>query len=457
MADRNRPEINPEVIIIGGGFAGVSAAAVLADAGVSVLLLEKKRLLGGRAFSFVDTESNEVIDNGQHLLMRCYQNTLDLLAKLKTDTHLLFQHSLEVDFLDDTGTYYRFKSSRHGSFLRLVIGFLKWRYLSLREKAQSCLAPLFFPFMNLKNLTVGQWLKLSLQPQRMRDSFWAPLCYAALNEPPDKASATLFKKVLTEAFRGSGGRDGLIFPKAGLTDLTGERARQYLEERGGAVKTGCAVSRIQIQNNKVAEVKDIHGNKWTPKAVISALPPSALHKLLQKQPEQVPPSLADLDQCRSTPILSIHLWLSRSITGRPFFTLIDSPIHWIFNRRQLWGLPEKETQFLSLVVSGAYDWMSFSNEEIQAKVEQELSRFFADFDPKNITRIKIIKEPEATLSSSPDMLKFRYGQKTEIENFFLAGDWTDTGLPATIESAVLSGKLAAQEALKTLKTKRAVP
>ncbi len=435
--------MNADVVVIGGGFAGISAALSLADQGVSVLLLEKKRVLGGRAFSYQDPQTFETVDNGQHLLMGCYHHTLELLEKLGTEEKLYRQPSLQVSFLDANHQWRQLSCPANKGFLGLLIAFLKIDFLSFSDKLKAAITlPFYFSKMKRADTTVQQWLKQAKQPRSLQKLFWEPLCYAALNESPERASSSLLHKVLEEAFLKRKGVDGLIFPKTGLTELMGEAAQRYLNERNGEIRTSCSVKKINVDQRKISSIELITNETLQPKAVISTLPPSSLKKIVSE--------FSYLSSCQSSPILSIHLWLKTPLASQPFFALLDSPLHWVFNRQKIWEIPEKAPYLYSLIVSGAHDWVLEPNEKIEQMVRQELTRFFPHFDATQIERIKIIKELEATLTPSAEMLRYRPKSKTSLENFFLAGDWTDTGLPATIESAVLSGKLAAAEVLKTL-------
>jgi len=439
-----------DVVVLGGGFAGISAAVQLVDAGFSVLVLEKKRLLGGRAFSYNDPETGEVVDNGQHLLMGCYHQTLDLLSKLKTEQKLFKQPGLQVDFLDEKGNFYRFDCPANGRSFNLVKALFGLSYLSFWEKCFTTLSLLFsFNKMNQKGKTVSQWLEEAHQPKKMRDYFWAPFCLAALNDSPDRASAALLKKILDVAFLSSPASHGLIFPQTGLSDLTGKAAQDYLESRHSRFQMNTSVKQIHFSKDQIERIELTNGETISPKFVISTLPPTALLKILPHSHNDEFDFVSSLKKLKSSPILSIHVWLNRALTEKPFFALLDSPIHWLFNRQAIWDCPPSPPYLYSLVISGAHEWIDRPNEEIQGCVERELTRFFPNFHPKQIERIKIIKEPHATLAPAVDCLPYRLNQKTKFKNFFLAGDWTDTGLPATIESAVLSGKLAVQELLKT--------
>lgn len=444
--------MNPDVVVIGGGFAGISAALELADQGKSVQLFEKKRFLGGRAFSYQDPQTSESIDNGQHLLMGCYHHTLSLLKKLNTQEHLYCQPSLQIDFLDSKNNFYQLDCPPKAGLFGLIKAFMKVHFLSFSDKMITALTlPLYFHQMKQPGLTVQAWLQQAKQPLKMQQLFWEPLCYAALNEAPERASSSLLHKVLEEAFIKNRGVDGLIFPKTGLTELTGQAAQQYLNKRNGSIHTASSVKKIHLNQNRVHSVELVNKENIQPKAVISALPPSSLNRLLSFEEENTSQGFSDLDKCKSAPILSIHLWLNKPLCTQMFLALLNSPIHWIFNRQKIWEMPEKPPYLYSLIISGAHEWAARSNEQIQRELFKELTHFFPHFQQDQLEQIKIIKELEATLSPSPDMLQYRLKQKTDFENFFLAGDWTDTGLPATIESAVLSGKLAAQECMNVLK------
>lgn len=440
-----------DVVVMGGGFAGIAAAAALAEQGRSVVVLERRRLLGGRACSFQDPASGEEIDNGQHLLMGCYRNTLELLEKIGTRDQLKSQESLQVEFLDDKGKIHELDCSRGPGVLGLLLGLLSLSSISVADKLRLIfLLPSIFLASSRNRQTVSEWLDRTWQSPQIQKHFWEPLCLASLNESPDRAAADLLKVVLREAFRGSKKSSALLFPMDGLSELTGEKAMQYLEARGGRVFTRLAVTRLQLDADKVAHAEFLDGKTIEAGAFISALPPAALAKILPAQFKSAHPSYDRLDQFQTSPILSIHLWLSKPLTDRPFLALLNSPIHWVFNRELIQRKIEAPYHPYSLIVSGAHDLAKFSNLALQTYLERELARYFPHFEAKQIQKIKIIKELEATILPSPEMQMRRLGTKTAMKNLFLAGDWTATGLPATIESAVVSGKLAAAEALKYL-------
>ncbi len=429
---------SPDVVVVGGGFAGLAAAVRLAGAGARVVLLERRGVLGGRAYSFVDPESGAVVDNGQHLFMRCYTETLALLRTLGTADRIAFQPRLAVDFVGPGGWQGRLDCPRLPPPLGLLVGLgrlpgLSWsdRLRMLRVGAAAAAAP----EAALEPLTVDAWLAGLGQPAAARRLFWEPLTLAALNDLPQVASARWLVAVLRRAFLGGRGASDLGFPTVGLSTLYTGQAQAYVEGRGGAVRTRAAAAALEVAGDRVVAVRVAGaggGERLLAGAVVCAVPHHALLPLLPQALAAAPP-FAGLARLGTSPIVSFHLWYDRPVTDRPFLGLLDSPLQWLFNRGS----------HITLVTSGARRLIDLGRAELTRLAAAELARLLPAASGARLVRAHVIKERYATPALPPGAGALRPGPRTPLANLVLAGDWTDTGLPGTIESAVASGHAAA--------------
>ncbi len=440
-----------DIVVIGGGFAGLAAAVRLAGAGARVTVLERRGVLGGRAYSFVEPESGAVLDNGQHLFMRCYRETLAFLETLGTADRIAFQRRLAVEFVGEDGRTARLDCPPLPAPLHLVAGLLRFDGLGLADRLRmlrvgAALAAAArageAATARLEALTVEAWLASLGQSAASRRLFWDPLTLATLNDGPDVASARWLVAVLRRAFLEGARAGDLGFATAGLSDLYTEQARAYVEARGGTVRTRAAVAGLEVAGDRVVAVRlapgdglssDARGGAWLPvEAVVSAVPHYALPALLPPALAARPP-FAGLAGLGTSPIVSFHLWYDRPITDRPFLGLLDSPLHWLFDRGS----------HVTVVTSGARTLIDLSRSELTALAAREVERLVPGARGARLVHAHVIKERYATPSLAPGAGRLRPGPRTPLANLILAGDWTATGLPGTIEGAVTSGHAAA--------------
>jgi hydroxysqualene dehydroxylase len=418
-----------KVLIIGGGFAGLTSAAYLSNSGFKVELIEASKKLGGRAYSLIDKESGSVIDNGQHILMGCYTETLKFLNLIGAKKNLIFQSDLEVNFLKENNQLFPLKASPLFYPFNLLFGLLNYKALTLSERLK--LLKFFFKIYfysesELKKLTVYQWLLLERQTENIIKSFWEILAVGALNTNLKKASAKIFSDVLKEIFFSGKAAAAIILPKDGLTETYCDNAVTLIKNSGGEIITGETVKKFEYSSNKIFKIitdqREIENFDY----VISAVPHFAIKKVM-------PELFSNNFEFEYSGILTVHLWLKENNLAKKFYGLINSKVHWIFNH----------DKHITLVTSDANDLMDLSHEEIYEMVLKELEKF-AGINKDDIRSYKIIKEKRSTFIPSNQIESERPSSNTKYKNFFLAGDWTDTGLPSTIESASKSGRIAAQ-------------
>jgi squalene synthase HpnD len=436
-----RPPAPKKVAVLGAGYAGLAAALELLRRGHDVTLVEARALLGGRAHSFSEVKTGQVLDNGQHILMGCYHETLDLLQQLGVEDRLYSPPSMAVPFL----------SPRGGSTLaatlpapfHLVSALLGFGEMNAADKfsAATLAVRLRLGARPTATETVQAWLARWKQTPNAVRALWEPLCLAALNEPVATASAALFATVIGRSFLGGADDAKILLSKVGLSQLFAPEVRRLLEMCGGTLQLQAPVSALRFGSGRIEAVVLGDGTVLQPDAVVSALPWHVLRGLL-------PAESGLAEKCRAiqdAPIVSLHLWLDRRVLDSPFVGLLDSPVHWVFSREHIHGPePDQPGHVITAVVSGARDLVDKSAAELEELTLREIGRFIPAVREAKVLHRMVYKARSATFAATPEAEPLRPGAETEWGNFWLAGDWTATGLPATIEGAVLSGRTAAR-------------
>jgi squalene-associated FAD-dependent desaturase len=417
-------------IVIGGGIAGLTSAAYLSKQNIKVTLLESSPKLGGRAYSFTEQKFNDVVDNGQHILMGCYSDTLHFLKLIGAKENFIYQKSLKVNFLTKEGMHVRLKSFTSIYPFNLLIAMLNFNVITFAERLSLLKFVIKLPFISHQKLSdknVRDWLKEEKQSDDTIKSLWEIIAVGALNTNIDKASAFMFREILMKIFFNGNFSATIILPKFGLSDTYVKNAKEFIESNGGEIKLSSGVKEFIINDNKIVEIKTADEVYRNFDCVISAIPFYALNNIY---PEFLGNEKLEFEY---SSILNIHIWLKNNPLKEQFYGLIDSPVHWIFNKGN----------HINLVISDADYLIDKSAEDIYKTCLSELIRY-TNVEESDILQYKVLKEKRATFIPSNKIINTRPPSKTKIVNLFLAGDWTDTGLPSTIESAVKSGRIAAE-------------
>lgn len=437
-------------IVIGGGLAGLSAATRLARSGREVIVLERKAAAGGRAGSAPEPVTGEPVDTGQHIFMGCYRHTLDWFAELGTRDTLWFQDRLEVPYRRRGGAQVVFRAAKLPPPLHLLGGLAALEGLTPFEKARLLgLAAAFGRLDRLDSMTASRWLDQIGVPKTARELVLEPLAIAALNELPDAVSALPLAITLREL--ASTGHRGLAlgFAVTGLGDTYVKAATDRIVAAGGSVRGGTWATRLLVgEGGRVAGVKLASGDTLEAPEVISAIPPWDLESLIAEVAALK--ALAEAaGKFKPSPIVTVHLWLDRQIHAGRLTGLVNSKFHWLFDRTEIIGGGAAGEEHLCLVKSGARDMLGSKPDALTKLAEEELRAYLPEMAPAKVLRSRVVWDPNATVSLTPGTDAHRPGPNTAVPGFFVAGDWTRTGLPATIESAVKSGELAARVVLSS--------
>jgi squalene-associated FAD-dependent desaturase len=447
-----------DAIVIGAGFAGLSAAVRMTRDGARVLVLEGRARLGGRATALPDRESGGAVDNGQHVLFGCYTETFDFLREVNALDHVRVQPQLAVTMIDRAGARSRLVCPVLPPPLHLLAGVLEWDALDWRDKlaALRMATPLGVARRQLKGgsdiaaspgETVDAWLVRNGQTDRTREMLWHPLALAALNQQPDVAVAPPFARVLAEMFGSDPRAAALALPVKPLDLMYAEPARAYIEGRGGTVETGVP-ARLLVDRG-VVEVYAA-GEPRTAAVVVSAVPWFALSDLFEGTPPELSEILSRAGAMAASPILTVNLWLDRPVVLGSPGSGIDDPLVGLPGRAMQWvfdkgAIPGESASHLSLVSSGASPLVSQTNDQLIAAAHRELLEAVPGARAARLLRATVIREPKATFSLAPGQPR-RPDTRTPVRGLLFAGDWVETGLPGTIEGAVRSGHLAAAAA-----------
>lgn len=437
-------------VVIGAGFAGLSAAVTMAERGVRVTVLEGKPALGGRAYSFADPDTGDFVDNGQHVLMGCYGETLDFLKRIGAYDQLVFHEDLEIEMLAGPGRSATLKTARLPGPLHMTGALLGYRHLSFAERLNvmrgglRMLAMRRFAQAELRHLTVAQLMDRLRQSEHARRCFWYPLSIATLNDEPECSSSALLAEVLKRAFFSRRRDSAFVYSRVGLSDLYCTGARRLIERAGGSVVPHSIVEMLELgPRGRVANVRLRDGRRIEASDFVSAVPAPQLLRFLPEN-AVADPFFARFADLSSSPIICVHVWLDREVTSSPFIGFIGATTQWLFNKRRIFAQRgEMHPGYLSFVISGARKLVDRSNDEILDIVIKDLHAMIPASREAKVVKSLVLKEKNATMAPDLRSHELRPTARTPIANFFLAGDWIQTGLPATIESAVISGRAAA--------------
>ena len=422
----------PLVVVVGAGLAGLACSAALAEAGLEVAVLEARPFPGGRAtsYSVPSREGNaEVIDNCQHVLLRCCVNLLDFYRRLGVDGKIKFHRTFR--FIEPGGRVSRFRAGLLPAPLHFTGAFLRLRFLGLSDKLAVARALLTLRRearrrSGLDEISMMDWLREKRQPPRAIDRFWRPVLVSAINEELDGMAASHGFQVMRLGFLSSRRGYQMGLSTAPLGELyAAELWRRFPRVR---FRFREPVRRLLIEDGRV------HGVECDRRILF------ADYYVLAVPFEQVSslaPELGfDAREWTHSPITGIHLWFDRRVTNLPHAVLLDRTIQWFFNK--------SDGRYLQLVVSASRSLLPMSKAEVVGLALKELAEFLPEVRDARLEKARVVKEVRATFAARPGLEALRPAAATRLPNLFLAGDWTRSGWPATMEGAVRSGYSAAE-------------
>jgi squalene-associated FAD-dependent desaturase len=449
---------SPTVAIAGGGLAGLAAACALADSGFRVTLFERRPYLGGRASSYQHPGTGEVVDNCQHVLFRVCTNLIEFYRRIGVEDKIRWFD--QMTFIEPSGRTSVMRASPFPAPLHTAPSFLGFPFLTVKDKITitRAIAALLFKTQPDTGKSFLDWCRAHGQTLNAIERFWKPILVSALSEDLDFISIPYAAQVVRESMKSREARH-MGVPTIPLTDLY-NRAGDYISARGGAIRLRHSIESFFPEPSCVSIPASENGELFD--YLILALPFENLARILPQTPESNP-LREQLTHFESAPITGIHLWFDRQITDLDHAVLLDRTIQWMFHKSRLLDknrdghdfsrvmkvsterrASAPEGSYIELVVSASKSLIDKSRAEIVDLALKEVREFFPAARNANLLKSAVIKEVHATYSPRPGIDAYRPQQATVWPRVFLAGDWTATGWPATMEGAVRSGYLAAE-------------
>jgi len=453
------------VLVIGGGLAGLSCAVALAEAGFRVRLLEKRPHLGGRATSYTLPDGSEV-DNCQHVTLECCTNLSDFYRRVGAEGKIRFYDRLY--FVDAQGRRSTIEAAPLPAPLHMAPSFVLFDALSFGDKRSIAGGLMAIALAGgdppgIEGISMLDWLHREKQTPGAIERYWRVVLVSALDEELARTDARYGIAVFWKAFLANkrGYRVGI--PTVPLGELY-QGCRQAVEKRGGEVRTRGGVREIRVSNRGFAGAVLEDGSEISADACVAATTHDVLIKMLPPEMTSESGPLEGLNHLRTSPITGVHFWYDRTVMTEPFLTLLDHTTQWVFNKtllcangtadhggsRPTMRADNKEgsgEQYLQLVISASYGLVQRSRQEIIDLCRRELADALPATREAVLRKATVIKEINATFSPEPGVDRWRPAQRSSVKDLYLAGDWTRTGWPATMEGAVRSGYLAAEALL----------
>ncbi len=432
-----------EVVVVGGGLAGMAAAVALAEAGQRVTLLEWRPYIGGRAYSYEHPAMGEVIDS-QHVVLGCCTNVVDLVGKAGVADWIRWYD--ELVFLEPNGRRSWLRPGVLPAPFHQTMSFLKASMLSIGDKAAigAGMAQFVSGYPKDDSESFAHWLKRTGQTERAIRHFWEPVVVGALNDSFERCSVKYAGKVFHESFLRSARAGRLGIPARPLTEFF-EPVAKLAQSKGVTVRMRTGVSGLRRDGQGWVLTMD-GGAEIRAEAVVLATDHRRATKLMSALPGA---DAADAGESGivSAPITTVHLWYDRDVTELDHAVLLDTRIQWMFAKSRIRGWGAERGCYLELVISASAAELAMPREEVLRRSLGEAAVFFPEMRAARLVKSSVLKEARATFSVAPGSDRLRAEQRTAWPGLYLAGDWTRTEWPSTMEGAVRSGRLAAGEML----------
>ena len=439
------------VVVVGGGLAGITAALDCAQGGAEVTLVEVRRRLGGAAYSF--EREGLHMDNGQHVFLRCCSAYRGLLERLGSTGLVSVQPRLEIPVLAPGRPPHRLRRSSFPAPAHLAAALARYPYLDLGERVGAARAALALGRLDpsdpaLDEQTFGDWLARRGQGPRAVAALWDLIALPTMNLPAAEASLGLAAFVFQEGLLASAGAGDIGFHVGTLQQIIGEPALRELRRAGVDVRLGWRAERLgRSEDGYRLEGRGPGGEELIDaQAAVVALPHDRAGGLLE-------PLLGGaLATLASSPIINLHVLYDRQVLDEPFAAGVGTPVQYVFDRTAAGGAPPG-TQYLAISLSGAAAEMQDSVSALRERYLEAMAELLPRARTAQVELFLVTREHAATFRAAPGSAALRPPSRTRLPGLALAGTWTDTGWPATLESAVLSGAAAARVVLGELEAK----
>jgi zeta-carotene desaturase len=437
--------MSSDVIVVGAGLAGLSAAVALAEDGARVTVLERRPYIGGRAYSYSHPALDETIDS-QHVVLGCCINLLSLAAKAGMASS--FRWYDELTFIESNGNRSLLKPSGLPAPSHQTLSFLNAPMLSLADKAAVASGLLRFlrDYPQDDTESFASWLKRTGQTERSIRHFWEPVVVGALNDGFENCSVKYAGKVFHESFLRSPEAGRLGIPAAPLSEFFSPIAA-YAQKLGADLRLKSGVDSITKTTDGRWLIRS-GADEYTAKHIVLATDFRQTNNLLATLPQsehETQERQQAYDRLIPAPITTIHLWYDRDVTGLDHAVLLDTRIQWVFTKSRIRRWPVERGSYQELVISASWPEIEMGREEILTPAIREFEGFFPKARNAKLIKSGVLKEARATFSVTPGLDRFRPAQRTQWPGIYLAGDFTRTEWPSTMEGAVRSGRFAAGE------------
>jgi squalene-associated FAD-dependent desaturase len=443
----------PRVVVVGGGLAGLASALACADGGAKVTVFEARPRLGGATFSF--RREGLWVDNGQHVFLRCCTAYRGFLSRIGAQDMTVLQDRMSIPVLSPRGRTGWLRRTGLPAPLHLAGSLARYPFLRPLDRMRAVRAALALTRLDpddpeLDRRTFGAWLAENGQSPAAVESLWNLIALPTLNLDANEASLALAAKVFRTGLLSERDAADVGYAKVPLSEVHAEPAARALEAAGAAVHLRAPVRRIAPTNGRGFDVIGEDGNTHAD-AVVVAVPHDRVQEIL---PQGALPDPAGPARLGASPIVNVHVVYDRQVMNEPFVAGVGSPVQWVFDRTRPSGL--EHGQYLAVSLSGADREIEERSEDLRERFLPALAALFPRAREARVERFFVTREHSATFRQGPGTRSLRPGPVTGIPGLFLAGAWTDTGWPATMEGAVRSGVAAAGEALASLGRARAV-
>ena len=430
------------VAVVGGGLAGMAAAARAVEHGFRVELFEANHHLGGRAGSFVDPKTGRLVDHCQHVAMRCCTQLADFCRR--TGVADCFGRHATLHFFGPEATRHDLTAVRLlPAPLHLLPGLMRLGYLSVGERLGIGRALWKLVREKQDAETIGDWLRRHGQSDRAIRRFWSVVLVSALGETVDRASLSAARQVFAEGFFASRDAYQLEVPTRPLREIFDRRVGRWLAENGVQVHRHTPIAQIEGDSHRATSLRFSDGSRREFDHFIAAVPWHRIRSLLSDPILAAMPALEGVGQLEPAPITAVHFWFDRPIVPLPHAVLVDRLSQWLFR-------DANDEHHYQVVISASRELTGRPRREIVAEVRRDMESIWPEVHQAELLHWRVATQPSAVFSMRPGVERFRPSQQTPVGNLLLAGDWTATGWPATMEGAVRSGNLAIERLMEAL-------